>query len=103
MHRSWLYYVVVLLPFFLFGDLSFSSGLLVVLLPDQPSAGMVVAVAAAMIDVETKLLDTVSEYFVEQLVHKPEDGEAVFYVVLTIVCRIWFKVLLSGSCSVKCI
>lgn len=34
------------------------------------------AVAAAMIDVETKSLDT-AEYFMEQLVSKPEDGNAV--------------------------
>lgn len=95
--------MVVLLPFFLFEALSFSSGLLVVLLLRQPGACMVVAVAAAMIDVETKLLDTVSEYFVEQLVHKPEDGEAVFYVVLIIVCRTWFRVLLSNRRSAKCI
>lgn len=52
--------MVVLLPFFLFQALSFFSGLLLVLLPGQPGACMVVAVAAAMIDVETKLLDTVS-------------------------------------------
>lgn len=35
------------------------------------------AVAAAMIDVETKSLDTANEYFTEQLVSKPEDGNAV--------------------------
>lgn len=95
MHTSWLYYVVVLFPFFLFGALSFSSNLLVVLLPGQPGACMVAAVAEAMIDVETKLLDTVSECFMEQLVCRPEEGEAILYVLLTIVCRIWFKVLLS--------
>ena len=55
--------MVVHLPFFLFGALSFYSGLLVVLLPGQSGAFMVVTVAAAMIDVETKLLDTVSELF----------------------------------------
>lgn len=65
------------------------------LLPGQPGACMAVAVAAAMIDVETKLPDTVSECFMEQLVCKPEEGEAVLYVLLTIVCRVWFKVLLS--------
>lgn len=94
--------VVFLLQFFLFGALSFSSGLLVVLVSGQPGACMVVAVAAAVIDVETKLLDTASEYFMEHLVHKPEDVAAV-YVVLTVVCRICFKVLLPNSCSVKCL
>lgn len=88
--------MVVLFPSFLFGALSFSSNLLIVLLPGQPGACMAAAaVAEAMIDVETKLLDTVSECSMEQLVCKPEEGEAVFYVLLTIVCRIWFKVLLS--------
>lgn len=37
------------------------------------------AVAAAMIDVETKSLDTANEYFMEQLVSKPEDGNAVLH------------------------
>lgn len=72
-----------------------SSNLLAVLLPGQPGACMAAAVAEAMIDVETKLLDTVSECFMEQLVCKPEEGEAVLCVVLIIVCRIWFQVLLS--------
>lgn len=47
-------------PSFSLEPFQFSSGLLVVLLPGQPGACMVVAVAAAMIDVETKLLGTVS-------------------------------------------
>lgn len=72
--------MVFLLPFFLFEALSFSSGLLGVLLPGQPGARMVVAVAAAVIDVETKFLDTISKYLVEQLVHKPEDGEIGFFM-----------------------
>lgn len=87
--------MVFLFPFSIFGALSFSSNLLVVLLPGQPGACMAAAVAEAMIDVETKLLDTVSECFMEQLVCKPEEGEAVLYVLLTIMCGIWFKVLLS--------
>lgn len=93
MHRSWLYHVVFLLPFFLFEALSFSSGLLDVLLPGQPGARMVVAVAAAVIDIETKFLDTISKYLVEQLVHKPEDGEIGFFM--------WFWPLSAGS-GLKC-
>lgn len=99
MHTSSLYYVVVLFPFFVFGAFSFSSNLLVVLLPCQPGACMAAAVAEAMIDVETKLLDTVSECFMEQLVWKPEEGEAVLYVFLTILCRMWFKALLLSFCK----
>lgn len=59
--------IMWLFSFFLFGACSFCYGLLVVLLPGQPGACMIVAVAAAVIDVETRLVDTVSEYFMEQV------------------------------------
>lgn len=37
------------------------------------------AVAAGMINVETKSLDAANEYFMEQLVSKPKDGNAVLH------------------------